>query len=89
MFRDSFLKPEIIGPLDCAEIQKRGESVFVPLEYVTAEMREGAEVYTFSGRYLARLSASGFLDCTDWLLYDDLESAIAGLAEMYEQTERD
>lgn len=35
MFRDSFLKPEIIGPIDCAEIQKHGESVFIPLEYVT------------------------------------------------------
>ena len=33
--------------------------------------------------WLARLSAPGYMDCTDWSPYDTEEEAVAGLKEMY------
>lgn len=32
---------------------------------------------------LARMSAPGFLDCTDWSPFDSEEAAVDGLSEMY------
>ncbi len=35
-------------------------------------------------KFYARLSASGYLDCTDWSgPYDSIEDAAAGLLELY------
>jgi len=33
--------------------------------------------------WLARLSAPGYMDCTDWTPYDTEEEAVEGLKEMY------
>ena len=39
--------------------------------------------------YGARLSAPGYLDCTEWAVFDTVEEALSYLAEMYEENEED
>ena len=36
-----------------------------------------------TGKYGARMSAPGYLDCTDWTLFDTEEEAMEYLEEMY------
>lgn len=46
---------------------------------------EGVKLYSVAVRegYGARLSAPGYLDCTDWSVYDSPEEALADLRDMY------
>lgn len=39
--------------------------------------------------YGARLSAPGYMDCTDWDVYDSPEEAVANLREMYGDDDED
>jgi hypothetical protein len=85
----AFMQPEIIHdlflivetrdgdtviPADAAFSQKWTEALFVPH---CAGM--GAARYAFG----ARLSAPGYMDCTEWSLYDSEEEAREGLADVY------
>ena len=56
-------------------------------EWATAQLREFMHVYTVQeddGRYVARLSAPGYLDCTDWTSPHEREiDAVIELFELY------
>jgi hypothetical protein len=60
-------------------------------------MRNGASVYyegtvqsvTFVNGYGARLSAPGYMDCTEWTVFDTPEQAQAYLDEYYPDDEED
>lgn len=81
-FKGEFMQPEIIGPVDCVEAQtKHGESTFILAEYFDPADYPGCTFYTFSGRYMSRLSASGYLDCTEYTMSDSLDDAIIDLEQ--------
>ena len=48
-------------------------------DYISARHIQSIEVCT---GYFARLSAPGYLDCTDWCCYDTLHEARAALKEI-------
>lgn len=82
LFRYRFLQPQIYQG-DVAEIHAYGESFFLPLnEYQAKDYPKKHEVFIFSDRYLSRLSAEGFLDCTQWEMHDSEQDAIDCLADM-------
>lgn len=45
----------------------------------------GFEAWEDEDRYIYRLSASGYLDCTEWCTAFTLVEAVAGLVDMYYQ----
>ena len=70
---------------------KYGERVAVPadvcgnLPNFVREYDITSEVETITGKFWGRLSASGYMDCTDWDgPYDTLAEAKASLAEMFD-----
>ncbi len=71
LFNNEFMKPEILSGLtvsqienSCGEVRwcEQGDEFLESDEYVT---------YTFKNVSLCRLSASGYLDCTEWDLCHD------------------
>ena len=83
-FKGQFMQPEVYHG-DVIELQyKNGESFCMPLEDYSPAMHSGViESFTFSNRYLARLSASGYLDCTESTMFDTEQEAIAFLINNY------
>lgn len=91
-FEDSFLKPEIYhGHIQVAET-KEG-TVVVPECYAQYPSNaEAAKQYGVSEddvstvyAYAVRLSAPGYLDCTDWELVHTEQSGLERLLEMAEE----
>jgi len=87
----SFMKPEIYrGSAHVVETSEGIEIVPVDVAGEGASLADLAqycdgkpiESETRAG-VLARLSASGYLDCTPWGLYDDVGEAKQALADMY------
>jgi len=80
---DSFMEPQVTRDL-FFEVETAylfgGGSEFIPFwayepgEHVIIDETEG---------YGARLSAPGYLDCTDWVIFDTEQEAIDYLAETY------
>jgi hypothetical protein len=58
-----------------------GEDHYMPAEDYEEDMGEVVE--TGDG-VLARLSAPGYLDCTDWTPFGTMEEARKGITEMYD-----
>lgn len=84
-FKGQFMQPEVYHG-DVIELQyKNGDSFFIPLgDYSPTIHSSGVmESFTFSDRYLARLSASGYLDCTESTMFDTEQEAIAFLINNY------
>lgn len=86
----SFMKPEVVRG-DWYEVEdKRGETSIVPTDVGLADwiddLKDGESVTitlhvdTWGGR----MSAPGYLDCTEWGLYKSEADAIRWLREEYE-----
>lgn len=68
-----------LGKLALDVVSEDPEILDAVRDYVNGEARE----VTLREGYGARLSAPGYMDCTEWALYPTVEAARAGLAEMY------
>jgi hypothetical protein len=83
-FEWGFMKPQIIADKWFTAENEWGDSESVPAEY-EHELRDAG--FTLEGGhsfgYGARLSAPGYMDCTDWVVFDTFEEADEYLAEMY------
>jgi len=81
-----FMKPEITDETQWMEIDdEHGETHFVKMEdFVLDDWFHGGEV-TLRGRvgFGARLSAAGYLDCTDWCVNESRADAATYLLEVY------
>lgn len=60
-----------------------GSTVYLPSDYADL-VPAGADVTTHAGKYLARLSASGYMDQTDTTMHDTYDGAIAYLVDTYD-----
>lgn len=91
----SFMKPfATYGTFHQLDTRTEG-IVSVPAEYFSAAQfahdngMDVDDVETITG-WFARLSAPGYMDCTEWQgPYEDESSAYAGLAESYGDDEED
>ena len=87
VFEGQFMQPEITAKQTWYQVEdKWGETFLYPgdlfsKEEVAAEHEE-AEVEELEG-FGARLSASGYLDCTDWCVLDTEEEAEQYLIDTY------
>ena len=87
-FKNSFMKPEVTCKQLWYQVEDEiGEIYIYPAELfgtieLLKEHGEDSEIETISG-YGARLSAPGYLDCTDWTLHDSEEEALEYLIETY------
>ena len=89
----SFMKPEITGPEHWLEIEPMSnhESELVLLsDYDVADtidrvLKDDGDEVTFTLRagYGARLSAPGYMDCTDFAIYDSAAEAAQALIDDY------
>ena len=94
----SFMNPDI-QHCDYFEVETNSGSWIVPADLVSrkgklsrfADYVEGNEVESaeFKTGYLARLSASGYMDCTEWSAFDTEVEAIEYLLETYNDGEDD
>ncbi len=90
-----FMEPEITGKERWAEVDTNCGTEWVPIEQLGITLPDGMEllraylegnrVFSVQERegYGARLSAPGYLDCTDWAVFDTEEEARAYLGETY------
>lgn len=87
----AFMEPQIMHGNWC-EIESTHGAFFVPKEDVGEEPSQKSLEQYIEGSYLehrflsgwgARLSAPGFLDCTDWVVFDTEQKARAYLREAY------
>ena len=64
----------------------RCEDFHIPAEYAADAARDGAEEFErITGKWWFRLSAPGYMDCTDWSgPYDSIEEAKAECTSMYD-----
>jgi hypothetical protein len=77
----AFMEPEITEYQEwCVVDFGHHEWQLVPSDYVTADM----VVISREMGHGARLSAHGYMDCTEWGVYDTEEEARQGLAETYD-----
>ena len=88
----SFMEPEVIK---CRwyKIETNQGTWFVPYEVVgDVDDKDKLGMYTESGTvqdfeiiegWGARMSAPGYLDCTDWCVFETEEAAVEYLAEEY------
>ena len=84
---EQFMRPEILGPMDAWEVcPADGETCVIPYgglaDYLAATDSD-ASAAPRSGVYLARLSATGYMDATDWSIHDSEDDARAYLADAY------
>lgn len=70
-FRGEFMKPQILTRLTVSQIDnEHGESRWT--EQGDENLEDGEQITaTFENVSLCRLSASGYMDCTDWTLCHD------------------
>lgn len=87
----AFMQPQIqFG--DWWEIETESEGmVLLPAEGETEESLRRyypeAEFTLLEGQYGVRLSAPGYMDCTEWTVHDTEQLAKDALKEMYEDDE--
>lgn len=53
-------------------------------DYVEGTIPDDDELIEIKEGWLARLSAPGYMDCTDWSVFDTEEEAVQGLKDLYE-----
>lgn len=83
IFKDDFMKPQILlGDWALVEMGN-GETVITPKGYEDTLDQDEIDSIEYGHCYGARLSAPGYLDCTDWSLYETFELAAESLIEMY------
>ena len=84
-----FMSPDLTGKMDWHEIDGHDGTIYYPADYFSlyeAEVAYGEdgilESRTVSG-YGARLSAAGYMDCTDWIVCDDPIESLLILSQMF------
>jgi hypothetical protein len=88
----SFMERQIVfGDWLETLLKPTGETVYLPLkDWLYHERPDEDEVEfrsTHFDKYGARLSAPGYLDCTEWCIFDTKEEAQAYLDETYPDDE--
>ena len=81
--QNSFMEPQVTGYTDWWAVEDDIGDGYI-LEYDTGDdiLVEFARSKVLLG-YGARLSAPGYLDCTDWTVFDTEQEAIDHLEETY------
>ena len=86
----AFMRPEYTNEAFVEITPSRGDSEVMPRDVMSDEQIRDAhgddcEIETITGKWWARLSASGYLDCTLWSgPHDTREAARKALSEMYD-----
>jgi len=75
-----FMEPEITEKQTWNLVEECGEYYYIESQYVTPSM---TVTETIQG-YGARLTAPGYLDCTDWEICDSVDEAREYLADTYD-----
>lgn len=85
----AFMEPQVTRKMRWLQVNTRNEGIVnYPASDFTAEFVadmhdvESNEVETVEG-YGARMSAPGYLDCTEWAVFDSADEAEAYLREYY------
>jgi len=100
-----FMRPEIDGPVDVWEVSyDHGSTAWIPCDAVGSEHEHLADYVEGTvdrddegqiiaerrtGVWIARLSAPGYMDCTEWSVHDSLRAAEGYLVELYDDGELD
>ena len=81
---DTFMEPQITNKINWWEIESGfGISVFeADCRLENTQMPSGRWWVDLSTGHGARLSAPGYMDCTDWCVFDTEQEAIDYLADM-------
>jgi hypothetical protein len=74
------MEPEIVDDNWHLCVDDRGEEYWIPTRYY----RDEDKILETKEGWGARLSASGFMDSTDWCVYDTEAEAREDLAAMYD-----
>ena len=82
---DEFMEPQITHRDSWWVIETDLSTTFERYESAkrSTEMPDNRYLIDFTTGYGARLSAPGYLDCTDWCVFDTEQEAIDYLAETY------
>ena len=92
----SFMKPQIKFA-QYFEVETNQGTFIVPADVVDSTMSAAPEAFAdyvegevlgddpieVKEGWLARLSAPGYMDCTDWNVFDTEEEAVQGLKDLY------
>jgi len=87
---DNFMQEQVTVLMEWWEVDGREGTMYFPCDEFTAQ--QAAEAYEFPQAidsitrrtgYGARLSAPGYLDCTDWTVCDTEEEARETLRELF------
>ena len=80
-------------PADILDLGKLGEAIFTGNDDMAYEAVEqylepgakpdGVDAYTYKWGFGARLSAPGYMDCTEWAVFDTEDEAEHYLEEQY------
>lgn len=83
--------PDLVGEVDASTVIGSGEATRVEIPDQLKDYTANSEAYdiTLVEGYGARLSASGYLDCTEWSVFDTPEEAAQYLADQYGQEEEE
>jgi len=95
------MQPQVIGPVDWWEVETTQGTFWVQCEdagykdviakdlitYLPVPDTDCIVKWEFRSGYGARMSAPGFLDCTDWTVFDTEEEAQRHLEETYGEEE--
>jgi len=92
-----FMKPQITKRVPWYQVETANGTVFIDEYFLNkdpkpADVIEFTEVFEVEDihdihlmlGYGARLSAPGYLDCTDWSVWDSFDDAVLHLEEMYD-----
>lgn len=81
-----FMRPQITMKDVWVDVEKDGESTVVPVDCFDIgdwmKVGESFEVTKVEG-FGARMSAPGYMDCTDWCVFDTEMEAAAHLADLH------
>lgn len=81
-----FMAPQIDGPIDVVSYETRHDgTIYLPAEYagdIPAKYQDTIERH--EGKFLAYLSAPGYMDRTDATMHDTYEEAAAYLVDTYD-----
>ena len=79
----AFMEPDYSDETFVSVTKPNGESYLCPQGY--EETEEGDTVETISGKWFYRLSAPGYMDCTDWTgPFDTLAEARQALSDEWD-----
>lgn len=94
-----FMRPQIDGPVAVWVVDTDQGTEIVPIDvcddregltqYLQGEPYDLQDAERRSGQYIARLSAPGFMDCTDWSIFDSYQAAAEYLVETYDDQDDD